>query len=359
MREKIISTKMKKNKKNILTIVGARPQFIKAALLNNMFHQDKSINHKLLNTGQHYDFEMYNSIFKSLKMRKPNFNLNIRNSENFLKECINKIETYVFKKFKPDLIVTYGDTQSTLLASILAKKNNFKLAHIESGLRSNNFDMPEEFNRFVTDHLSDFLFVPNLNAKKQLQKEGIKKNIYIVGDVMLDIYNTSKNVIKNKEIIFLKTLALNTNDYYLLTIHRNENTKTVKRFKDVIKYIKKLNLNKTIVFPAHPRLKQLHKKIKYPKNIKIIKPVDYIETQILLKNCRWCLTDSGGLQKEAYFNKKNCLTLRNETEWTETIDANWNILWTAKKINYFNQKKIDYGNGDASKKIYSIIKSKI
>ena len=127
----------------------------------------------------------------------------------------------------------------------------------------------------------------------------------------------------------------------------------------MINYIKKLKLNRTIIFPAHPRLKQFHKYMQYPKNIKIIKPVNYIETQILLKNCLWCLTDSGGLQKEAYFNKKKCLTLRNETEWSETIDANWNILWTAKKIRYTNKKKINYGSGDASKKIYKILKSKI
>jgi UDP-GlcNAc3NAcA epimerase len=343
----------------ILTIVGARPQFIKTALLNNIFNQDKAINHKLLNTGQHYDFEMYESIFKSLKMKKPDFNLNIKNSENFLSQCIAKIELHVFKKFRPNLIITYGDTQSTLLASIIAKKNNCKLAHIESGLRSNNFNMPEEFNRFITDHLSDFLFVPNLNAKKKLQKEGIKKNIYVVGDVMYDIFYNSKNLINKKERIFLKKLNLKKDNYYFLTIHRNENTKTIKNFKKVINYIKKLKLNKTIIFLAHPRLKQLHKHVQYTKNFKIIKPVNYIETQILLKNSLLCLTDSGGLQKEAYFNKKNCLTLRNETEWTETIDANWNILWTAKKINYSNQKIIDYGNGDASKKIYKILKSKM
>lgn len=340
---------------NFLTILGARPQFIKSSLLTNLFNKDPNIKHRVLTTGQHYNFNMCGKIFKSLNIKKPNYNLKIKNSENFIHSCIKKIEKNVLKKFKPDLIITYGDTQSTLLAAIISKKIKCKLAHIESGLRSYNYKMPEELNRLITDHLADYLFSPNINAKKNLIKENVKGKIYVVGDVMYDIFLSFNKEINSKHSQVLKKYSLQKNNYIFLTIHRAENTHSLNVYKKVIKFINKLKLKKIIIFPAHPRLKSYHNKINYPSNIKLISPVDYIETQKLLANSSYCLTDSGGLQKEAYFNHVKCLTLRNETEWPETIQNGWNILWNKKILKYDKQKKIDYGNGEASKKIYKIL----
>lgn len=340
---------------NFLTIIGARPQFIKSSILTNLLNRDKNINHKVLNTGQHYDFDMYKNILKSLNLKQPDFNLRIKNSKDFLDNCIKKIEKKILQKFKPELIITYGDTQSTLLAGIIAKKIQCKLAHIEAGLRSYNYKMPEELNRLITDHLADYLFTPNINSKRTLAKENVKGKIYVVGDVMYDIFLAANKTIKSKQAKILKKYSLQKNSYVFLTIHRNENTLTPKVYKKVIEFIKKIKLKKTIIFPAHPRLKNLHNEINYPPNIKLIRPVDYIETQALLANSSLCLTDSGGLQKEAYFNGVKCLTLRNETEWMETVENGWNVLWTNKKLNYNKQKRINYGNGYASKKIYKIL----
>jgi UDP-GlcNAc3NAcA epimerase len=344
---------------NFLTIIGARPQFIKSSILTNLLNRDQNINHKVLNTGQHYDFDMYKNILKSLNIKQPDFNLRIKNSKDFLDNCIKKIEKKILQKFKPELIITYGDTQSTLLAGIIAKKIQCKLAHIEAGLRSYNYKMPEELNRLITDHLADYLFTPNINSKKILIKENVKGKIYAVGDVMYDIFVTSNKIIKNKQAKILKKYSLQKNSYVFLTIHRNENTLTLKVYKKVIDFIKKLKLKKTIIFPAHPRLKNFHNEINYPPNIKLIRPVDYIETQALLANSSLCLTDSGGLQKEAYFNGVRCLTLRNETEWMETVENGWNVLWTKKNLKYNKQKKIMYGDGNASKKIYKILLSNL
>ena len=341
--------------KKILTIVGARPQFIKSFILTNLLNEDRNINHKVLNTGQHYDLNMCKNILRSLNIKKPDYNLHIRNSEDFLYSCIKKIEKNIFRKFKPKLIITYGDTQSTLLGAIIAKKINCKLAHVEAGLRSYNYKMPEELNRLITDHLADFLFTPNIVSKKTLIKEKVKGKTSVVGDIMYDVFLASNKVIQKKQAKILNKYSLQKNNFYFLTIHRNENTHSLKTFKKAINFIKKLKLNKTIIFPAHPRLHDFHKAITYPINIKLIHPIDYIETQVLLANSCMCITDSGGLQKEAYFNGVKCLTLRNETEWTETVENGWNVLWTKKNLSYKKQKKIDYGNGNTSKKIYEIL----
>jgi UDP-N-acetylglucosamine 2-epimerase len=215
--------------------------------------------------------------------------------------------------------------------------------------------MPEELNRFVTDHLSNFLFTPNFKAKKILTKEGVKGKIYVVGDVMYDVFLASKRFVEQRKDKVLSKYSLQKKNYFFLTVHRKENTLNFKAYQNVFKFIKKLKLEKKIIFPAHPRLKNFHKKLKYPSNIKVIKPIDYIETQILLANALCCLTDSGGLQKEAYFNRVKCLTLRDETEWTETINNGWNVLWNKNRLIYKKQKNIDYGDGNASQKIYKIL----
>ena len=350
---------LKKKKIKILSIVGARPNFIKIYPLLEEIKKYPFINHILVHTGQHYDFEMSKVFFKDLDIQNPDYNLGIGADSHALQtaKAIEKLET-VFLKEKPDLIIVIGDVNSTLAGALVAIKLNIPVAHIEAGLRSYNKKMPEEVNRVLTDHCSDFLFCPTKVAVGNLKKEGIKKKVYNVGDIMYDALINSKSKTKNSNL--LEKLKLTSKKYLLLTIHRPVNVDNLDNLKKIITAIEKCN--EKVIFPIHPRTKKQLGKIKLPKlkNIEIINPVGYLEMLVLEKNAKKIITDSGGIQKEAYWFKVPCITLRDETEWVETVKSGWNILTKIKEeeilknieqFNPNNRQKNYFGDGKTSKKI--------
>ena len=325
---------MKRNLK-IITILGTRPQLIKASSLSNLFKKNRKIKEIIVHTGQHYDYEMSDIFFKELNIPKPKYNLNIKSKYHgeMTARMILGIEKILIKE-KPDYTVVYGDTNSTLAGAIASKKLLIPVIHIEAGLRSYNKKMPEEINRVLTDQCSDILFTPSKLANLNLKKENINKSsIYEVGDIMYDIFlNHYKKLKKNNNF---------TSSDILVTIHRPENTNNFSKMLNIIKNLNELSKMYKILFPIHPRTKKILKQFDVfkliNKQVKIIKPLEYTETIKHLKYCKLLITDSGGLQKEAFFSKTQVITIRGQTEWPETIEAGWNRL---VKPNNFSNKGV-------------------
>lgn len=326
----------------IVTVVGTRPQFIKAATLSRAIsnHNSQSgnltINEKILHTGQHYDATMSDNFFEELDIPRPHFHLNIGSDSHGAQigKMLEKIEE-ILKKEVPDFLLVYGDTNSTLAGALAATKLHIPLVHVEAGLRSFNKRMPEEINRVVCDHISTLLFCPTKTSIKNLQKEGITKGVECVGDIMYDGMLYYQKKASNK---ILDDLNIEPEGYILATIHRAENTDNLARLQAIIQNLEETaNCYKTVVFALHPRTRKIlyENRIKLSKQIYVIEPIRYLETISLLKNAKAIMTDSGGLQKEAFFLQTPCLTLRDETEWTETIDCGANQLVGAdtKKTN--------------------------
>ena len=349
----------------VLTVVGARPNFIKLAPLSKELR--KSFKEVIVHTGQHYDYEMSKIFFRDFNLPEPKYNLGISSvlHESQTGKMLIKLEKVLLKE-KPDLVIIYGDTNTTLAGALAASKLNIKLAHIEAGMRSYDKKMPEEINRIVTDPISDVLFCSTSTAVQNLKKEGIIKNVFNVGDVMIDTLRQNiDKVEKNYKILY--QLKLKKKSYLLATIHRVSNTDIKENLLNIIEAF--LSIDEKIVFPIHPRtgkcLKSygLDKKLKN-SNIIPIKPIGYMNMLVLEKNAKKILTDSGGVQKEAYFFKIPCITLRDSTEWIETVNDGWNILTgtnkpkilnAAKNFNPKGKRSETYGNGDASKNIVGII----
>ena len=350
----------------ILTILGARPQFIKAGSVSREISMCDNIEEVIVHTGQHYDANMSDIFFKEMKIRNPDYYLGIGGKSHgaMTGQMIEKIEKVALKE-KPDWIMVYGDTNSTLAGAIVASKLHIKLAHVEAGLRSFNMKMPEEVNRILTDRVSDLLLCPTEIAVKNLDKEGFpfmtatsnKQAIVNVGDVMQD------------GAIFYKKLAKKPNyniddNYILCTIHRAENTDNKERLRNIFETLNEIANNVQVVLPLHPRTRKILKDLKIDiSNLTIIEPVGYLEMVWLIDNCMIVMTDSGGLQKEAYFFKKLCVTMRDETEWVELVEAGVNTIVGANREKIFNAYKRHkplntnqisttlYGDGNASKKI--------
>lgn len=353
---------MGKNKIKIICVAAARPNFMKIAPLLKEFKKHKEFKSILVHTGQHYDYQMSGAFFKELNIQKPNYNLGVKAGLHGEQTGKTMIEfEKVCLKEKPQLVIVIGDVNATIACALVASKLHIKLAHIEAGLRSFNREMPEEINRILTDHISDYLFCPTETAViKCLKKEGIDKNVYNVGDLMYDAFLKNIKIAEKKSNI-LETLKLKPKEYYLATIHRAENTDNRKKLQIIFQAFCEI---KNIVFPCHPRTEKYLKKYKLwdkvNKSIKIIKPVGYFDMMWLLKNAEKIITDSGGLQKEAYFAKTPCLTLRDQTEWTETLNNGWNKLVEIKKEDIIgnirrmpclkSQEKF-FGNGNTAKKI--------
>lgn len=357
--------------KKIATIIGTRPQFIKVAAVSNIFRG--SFKEFLINTGQHYDFQMSRLFFKQLGIKKPDFNLGVGSGSQGQQtgKMIIELEK-ILMRLRPNLVLVYGDTNSTLAGALAAAKLNIPIAHIEAGMRCYDISMPEEINRIITDHVSTILFCSTVDAVKNLKNEGFKNNIFKVGDVMIDVLkNNYSKILKNKSI--LKQFQLKPFQYKLLTIHRASNTDNKENLLNILSSLSKSN--KKIIFPIHPRTIMSIKKfnllsvLRNHKTIVEIKPVGYLEMLTLQKFSNLIITDSGGIQKEAYFLKVPCLTLRENTEWTETVRDGWNILagnsakLILKYLNKFPTPKVHhdhYGNGQASylirKHIYEFIK---
>jgi len=321
----------------IATITGARPQFIKAAAISraiaghNQNNSSPVIEEILVHTGQHYDDDMSAIFFRELEIPEPKYNLNIGSGSHGRQtgRMLMAIEEVLLKE-KPDWVLIYGDTNSTLAGALAAAKLHIRIAHVEAGLRCYNRLMPEEINRIVADQLSHLLFCPSQVAVNNLTVEGITKGISITGDVMADALQFAATKASTNSDI-LARLALQPQGYLLATVHRAENTDNKQRLQNILAAF--AALNEPVVFPAHPRTRRFLQGAGYnpPVNVKFIDPVGYFDVIALEKSARLLLTDSGGMQKEAYWLKVPCITLRDETEWIETVELGWNILTGADR----------------------------
>lgn len=337
----------------ILSIIGARPQFVKAAIFR-MRASERQISETLLHTGQHFDANMSTEIFTELNIPQPEIVLTLRNRTHggMTGELLAEIEQQIMR-IQPDIVNVYGDTNSTLAGALAAAKLNIPVMHIEAGLRSFNKKMPEEINRVLTDHVSTYLFCPTKTAVMNLQKEGITDGVHHSGDIMLDAVTAFKRYFKfpnHIKIIVSKPIAL-------MTIHRADTLSNRARLENIIKYCDRYTSRYNVIFPIHPHTQKhlTSAKIDISRFI-TTPPLSYLEMQGVLKEAEVVLTDSGGLQKEAYFHKCDCITLRDETEWVETIDAGWNKLWQAD-LSMENIKRVieEYGTGNAVNEIIDVV----
>jgi UDP-N-acetylglucosamine 2-epimerase len=309
----------------IVSVVGARPQFIKSAPVS-LAIADAGHEEYLVHTGQHYDYEMSDIFFDEMGINKPSINLNVRARSHAQQtsQMMVGIEA-VLLTHKPDIVLVYGDTNSTLAGALAAVKLQIKLAHIEAGLRSFNREMPEEHNRVLTDHCSELLFCPTQTAVDNLVHEGIHKGVHLVGDTMYDAALQFGGIATQRSKILLK-LGLIPKGYLLVTIHRPYNTDKPDVLTAIMSSFHRVD--ETIVFPIHPRTLQTinAEHINIPPNVNAIEPVGYLDMLMLEQNARLIVTDSGGIQKEAYFFSVPCITLRPETEWVETTNSGWNVI---------------------------------
>ena len=342
----------------IVTILGARPQFIKAGTVSREIAKYNVIEEVIVHTGQHYDANMSDVFFNEMHIPKPNYFLGIGGKSHgaMTGQMIEKIEEVLLVE-KPDWVIVYGDTNSTLAGAIVASKLHIKLAHIEAGLRSFNMKMPEEVNRILTDRVSNILFCPTNTSVENLENEGFNNfecTIVKSGDVMQDGAMFYKNLSR-------KPLCTIDAHYVLSTIHRAENTDNIERLTSIIEALNEINRDKQVILPLHPRTKKMIEEHKLQINFTLIEPVGYLEMVWLIEHCDMVMTDSGGLQKEAFFFKKPCITLRDETEWMELITNGFNILVGSDKdkiieryrhYHFNNSFNLNlYGNGIASTKI--------
>ena len=320
----------------ILTVVGTRPQFLKLAPLSKRF-KEKNVNHIVVHTGQHYDKEMSDNLFNALNINQPDYLLEKSGSTPIqsLGNMMNKLEEICLKE-KPNKLIVFGDCDSTIAGAIVARKLKIFLVHIEAGMRSYNKDMPEEINRLMTDHISDLLLCSTQDSIYKLKQENITKNVYYVGNLQLELLKNVCDTYNDKSILTENNLI--ENNFVLMTIHREYNT-NVKMLKNIFSELEKLDID--IVFPIHPRTNNIikNKNIDVPKSLKLIKPVDYLNMTILERNCKFIITDSGGVQPEAWALEKKCIIMRSETEWIEPLNNNNNIIYDYKTpLNKFIEK---------------------
>lgn len=338
----------------ILSIVGARPQFVKAAAFRQRC-AEQGLEELLADTGQHYDPEMSTNIFSALKVKMPEFSLNVENRSHagMTGELMLKIENLI-TDVNPDIVNVYGDTNSTLAGALAAAKLNVPIMHIEAGLRSFNKQMPEEVNRVLTDHVSQYLFCPTTKAVENLKSESITKGVYPVGDIMFDAIKMF-----GKYFDFPEQISVDRNrPLAVLTIHRADAVSSAAKLKELVDYCQQFTHEFEVIFPVHPNTKKHLTKYQIDTGkLLLTEPLSYLEMQGLLRESDLVLTDSGGLQKEAYFHGSKCITLREETEWVETIEAGWNRLWRDPCNHEGEPKEIkEYGDGNTANKIIETLK---
>ena len=346
----------------IFSIVGARPQFIKLAPLSTAlagFHKEY-----IVHTGQHYDYLMSEKIFQDLGIRRPDIHLEIGSGSQAFQtgKMMMKLESAMIEE-RPDIVIVFGDTNSTLAGALTAAKLNIPIVHIEAGLRSFNKNMPEEINRIISDHVSKYLFAPTETAVNILSNEGLAENTFFTGDIMVDTLKRSIEISFKKSTI-IHDLKLQKCRYNLLTLHRNYNVDNKDALVHLITQIGKLE--EKIIFPVHPRTqKMLPETASIPGNIQLIEPLGYLDFIALMYSAERIITDSGGIQKEAYILRKPCVTLRTETEWVETVSEKWNLLinpsdeMIASKIYAFKEPNVQkeiFGK-NVTEKMMNIINS--
>jgi UDP-N-acetylglucosamine 2-epimerase len=347
----------------VASVVGARPQFVKAAAVSAVLR--KKHTEVLIHTGQHYDDGMSATFFRSLKIPEPEVNLGVGSGTHGEQTGRMLIELEkVLLADPPNVVLTYGDTNSTLAAALVAAKLEIPLGHVEAGLRSHNRHMPEEINRVVTDHLSSLLFCPTPTAVEQLAAEGIHAGVHLVGDVMYDVALATAQEARGRDV--LKRLGLTRKEYLLCTVHRPSNTDEERSLRSIVEALR--SCGRTVVFPVHPRTRKALEKHgltdDLPETLVLTEPLDYLDFQCLLMEAAKVLTDSGGVQKEAYFFGVPCITLRDDTEWIETVEDGWNVLVGAdtkeilQAIAGFNPagtKNKSFGDGHAAERIVDIL----
>jgi UDP-N-acetylglucosamine 2-epimerase len=308
----------------IISVVGARPEFIQASPVSRALREH--YREILVHTGQHYDYLMSQTFFDELGIPAPDYNLEVGSGSHAAQtaEILIRFDEVV-RKEKPDLVIVRGDTNSTLAGALVASKLHIPTVHIEAGERSFDRSMPEEINRLVADRLSSAYFCVSHTAVKQLAREGITENVFWAGDVMFDANLTNRPLARQKSTI-LSQLGLAPGSFGLVTVHRAANTDDPARLANIVTALSRVG--ETVVFPVHPRTRGALEKLdmRFAENVYVIEPVGYYDMMVLEENARIIATDSGGVQREAYFMKKPCITLRDETEWTETVDAGWNRL---------------------------------
>ena len=347
----------------IASIVGARPNFIKLAPVSREIRKDAE--ELIIHTGQHYDYEMDKIFFQELGIPEPDYHLGIGSGSHGHQtgEMLKGIEDVLMKE-KPDMALVFGDTNTTLAGALAATKLHMPVAHIEAGLRSFDRNMPEEINRVLVDHCSDLLFCPTETAVGNLKKEGMIKGVHLTGDVMADILKDCIRIAEKSSRI-LDDLDLKPKEYYLATVHRAENTDDPGRLKRITDALCEMG---DVLFPCHPRTEKLLRDgalwDRLNKEVRVIKPVGYLDMLLLEKSARKILTDSGGVQKEAYMLKVPCITMRDETEWVETVEDGWNVLVGADKekivsaarsFDPHSEQREMFGKGDASQRIVEVI----
>jgi len=359
----------------ILSIVGARPQFVKAAAVSRVLRATRGLREVLVHTGQHYDRNMSEVFFDELEIPRPDANLGIGSGAHGAQtgRMLEALERTIVRE-KPDWVLVYGDTNSTLAGALVAAKLKVPLAHVEAGLRSYNRAMPEEINRVVADHVSDLLFAPTRTAVANLRAEGIaRRKIARTGDVMYDaaLYYAAR---AERGSTALARLALHRGGYVLATVHRAENTDDPRRLLAIFRALQQLSRDCPVVVPVHPRTRRALARAGFraASGLRLIDPVGYLDMVMLEKNARLIATDSGGVQKEAYFYRVPCATLRAETEWVELVEAGWNHLVPPnaadsvyrklhRMLTSFRRPRAApglYGAGDAALRIARVLRSR-
>ena len=356
--------------KKIVTIVGARPQFIKAAVVSRKIRSDFSsvFDEIIVHTGQHFDQNMSETFFDQLDIPMPRYNLGVSGGSHgsMTGQMLESIEKVLYTE-KPDMVLTYGDTNSTLAGALAAAKLHIPVAHVESGLRSFNMRMPEEINRILTDRVSSLLFCPTKASVTNLSQEGVRDGVWLVGDVMYDgaLYYRDKAA---RASTVLERLGVEDGSFVLATCHRAENTDHPERLKEIVKSISSISSSLPVILPIHPRTKKIISEMSdvgFAKSVICVAPLPYLDMVCLEQAAAVILTDSGGVQKEAFFFKTPCVTIREETEWMETIELGVNSLVPAKEgeilravMGYSKVKfgaEQPYGDGAAADKLLSIM----
>lgn len=360
----------------IITVLGARPQFIKAGSVNRAIAKHDDIQEVIVHTGQHYDTNMSDIFFEEMNIPKPDYNLGIGGKTHgaMTGQMLEAIEQVLLEE-DPDVVLVYGDTNSTLAGALAAVKLDIPVAHVEAGLRSFNMAMPEEINRIVTDRVSSWLFAPTPDAVAHLKREGIDDDkVVMCGDVMYDVALYHGKQLSKQNDGWFASLGLEKKQYILATVHRAENTDCKLRLKAIFDGLAQIAEHMSVVLPLHPRTKAVLSKEgwleHYQSKLNMLPPQGYLQMVQLEQNAALIATDSGGVQKEAYFYRVPCVTLRDETEWTETLNAGWNHLIKPKQADDVYQvikstlgkigEDIElYGDGCAGDKIIETIKARL